>query len=251
MLNLDRRRGQEGNHLGAATVGTPVLELEWRNLILGDWPCGTKSLHNEYWLKHIWKDWDPEDWVTSKHPAFITLPNTYWMFKITCKMRKFYLIQEVMGEQRLSKLDKYIVLFPPIGLIFKNCVLLMFFCVFLPPLLNIFCFCQPTVFSATEFTVLKCKALPYLHVSVVPSRCPHELISLSLASFFKVTHTHWGSCYTCWDTVPWFQALLRHQLLHSSPYPLLLNIYYMHKTEKERDGLCLWHVQPGVGRQIC
>ena len=56
-------------------------------------------------------------------------------------MRKFYLIQEVMGEQRLSKLDKYIVLFPPIGLIFKNCVLLMFFCVFLPPLLNIFCFC--------------------------------------------------------------------------------------------------------------
>ena len=138
MLNLDRRRGQEGNHLGAATVGTPVLELEWRNLILGDWPCGTKSLHNEYWLKHIWKDWDPEDWVTSKHPAFITLPNTYWMFKITCKMRKFYLIQEVMGEQRLSKLDKYIVLFPPIGLIFKNCVLLMFFCVFLPPLLNIF-----------------------------------------------------------------------------------------------------------------
>ena len=44
-------------------------------------------------------------------------------------MRKFYLIQEVMGEQHLSKLDKYIVLFPPTCLIFKLCIINVLLCI--------------------------------------------------------------------------------------------------------------------------
>ena len=130
-----RERGQEGDHIGVATVRTQRWSRNdwtwyWETDHAEQRACTMRTSSNTFGkIETCYQAQALRFWVTSQHSAFITLPNTYWMFKIACKMRKFYLIREVMGEQHLSKSDKYIVLFPPTGPIFKLYIINVLLCI--------------------------------------------------------------------------------------------------------------------------